>query len=268
MSVSDSQATAGRRRPNVARVYDYLLGGKDNDKVDQQAADELLKVVPDASVAAYDNRQFLGRVVRYLVGSTQSQIRQIIDIGTGLPTLGQVHSIAHLVARDTKVVYIDFDPEVVDFSRNLLANEPNVNAIERDLRRPDEILNDPELLSFIDFRKPVAILLVAVLHFIRDSEHPYTIVDTLKQSMAPGSYLVVSHVTGDNVTPDKVAKVQELYEGATAPSVPRKRSDILRFFDGLELVPPGLVNVSEWRNEFMPEHPGRTIFYAGAGLKP
>ncbi len=111
-------------------------------------------------------------------------------------------------------------------------------------------------------------LLVAILHFVKDQERPYEIVERLKESMAPGSYLVVSHVTGDSVTPDITAKVRELYEGTTAPSAPRTRSDILRFFDGLELVPPGLVSVSEWRNEFMSEQPGSTIFYAGVALKP
>jgi hypothetical protein len=268
ISVNKPAATARAEQPNAARIYDYLLGGKDNYEVDREAAEKLLQIIPDASVACYDNRQFLGRVVRYLVGGTLSQIRQIIDIGTGLPTLGQVHSIAHLIAPDTRVVYVDYDPAVLEHSRRLLASEPTVIAIDRDLRQPEELLNDPRLLSVIDFTEPVAILLVAVLHFIKDNERPYAIVERLKESMAPGSYLVISHVSGDNLTPDITARVQELYEDTTAPSAPRTRSDILRFFDGLELVPPGLVNVSEWRNEFMPEQPDRTIFYAGVGLKP
>lgn len=268
MSVSEPAATARDERPNAARIYDYLLGGKDNYEVDRAAAEKLLELVPDASVTCYDNRQFLGRVVRYLLGGTRQQIRQIIDIGTGLPTLGQVHSVARLVAPDTRVVYVDYDPVVLEHSRRLLTNEPNVVAIERDLRQPEEILRESQLLSLIDFSAPVAILLVAILHFISDDERHYEIVERLKEAMAPGSYLVISHVTGDNVTADVTAKVQELYEGTTAPSTPRTRSQILRFFDGLELVPPGLVNVSEWRNDFMPEQPGRTIFYAGVGMKP
>jgi S-adenosyl methyltransferase len=266
MSVSEP-ATARGDLPSAARIYDYLLGGKDNYETDRVAAERLLEIVPDASVACYDNRQFLGRAVRYLIGGTLSQIRQIIDIGTGLPTLGQVHSVAHLIAPDTKVVYVDYDPVILEHSRRLLADEPTVVAIDRDLRRPEEILNDPRLLSLIDFTKPIAVLLVAILHFIQDDERPHEIVERLKEAMAPGSYLVISHVTGDNVTPDITARVQKLYEGTTAPSAPRTRSEILRFFDGLDVVPPGLVNVSQWRNDFMPEQPGRTIFYAGVGLK-
>jgi hypothetical protein len=267
MSVSEPAGDIKAETPNAARIYDYLLGGKDYNEADRQAAERLLELVPDASVACYDNRQFLGRAVRYLVGGARPPIRQIVDIGSGLPTLGQVHSVAHLVARDTKVVYVDYDPEVLDQSRRLLTNERAVAVICRDLRQPEEILNDPQLLSLIDFTQPVAILLVAILHFIPDSEHPHQIVYKLKQAMAPGSYLTISHVTGDKAAPDMIAGVERLYEGATAPSAPRARSEILRFFDGLEMVTPGLVNVSEWRNDFMPEQPGRTIFYAGVGCK-
>lgn len=269
MSVSEPTATDTRAgRPNAARIYDYLLGGKDHNEADREAAEKLLELVPDASVACYDNRQFLGRAVRYLVGSARPPVRQIIDIGSGLPTLGQVHSVAHLVARDTRVVYVDYDSEVLEHSRRLLADEPHVATICKDLRQPDEILTDPQLLSLIDFTQPVAILLVAVLHFITDNERPHQIVELLKKAMAPGSYLAISHVTADNATPDVAAGVNRLYEGVTAPSAPRTRSEILRFFDGLELVPPGLVNVPEWRNDFMPEQPGRTVFYAGVGRKP
>lgn len=267
VSVSEPAAGVRAGRPNAARMYDYLLGGKDYGEADRDAAEKLLELVPDASVACYDNRQFLGRAVRYLVGSARPPVRQLVDIGSGLPTLGQVHSVAHLVARDTKVAYVDYDPEVLEHSRRLLTNESAVVAICRDLRQPEEILTDTQLLSLIDFTQPVAILLVAILHFITDDERPYQVVERLKQAMAPGSYLVISHVTADNATPDVTAGVKHLYEGATAPSAPRTRSEILRFFDGLEIVTPGLVNVSEWRNDFMPEQPGRTIFYAGVGQK-
>lgn len=263
MSVSEPVAGVEAGKPNAARIYDYLLGGKDYREADRQAAESLLELVPDASVACYDNRQFLGRAVRYLVGTARPPVRQIVDIGSGLPTLGQVHSVAHLVVRDTRTVYVDYDPEVLEQSRRLLTNEPTVAAICRDLRQPEEILNDAQLLSLIDFSQPVAVLLIAILHFIPDSEHPHQIVQTLKRAMAPGSYLAVSHVTADNATPDVSAGVGRLYEGVTAPSAPRTHSEILRFFDGMEMVTPGLVNVSEWRNDFMPEKPGRTIFYAG-----
>jgi len=161
MNASEPAARVDAGKPNAARIYDYLLGGKDSREADRDAAEMLLELVPDASVACYDNRQFLGRAVRHLVGSACPPVRQIVDIGSGLPTLGQVHSVAHLVARDTRVVYVDYGPEVLEESRRLLAGEPAVGAICRDLRRPGEILNDPQLLSLIDFTQPVALLLVA-----------------------------------------------------------------------------------------------------------
>ncbi len=251
--------------PNVARIYDYLLGGKDNYEEDRRAAEQLLKIVPDAAIAAWDNRQFLGRAVKHLV--EEAGIRQFVDIGTGLPTRGNVHAIAHYHAPESRVAYVDNDPLVITHSNALLNNHPEVVAIEADMRDPQSIIEHAELRELINFDEPVAVLLVAVLHFVRDSDNPYQIVDSLKSALTHGSYLVISHVTGDQVPAETTRLVKGLYENASAPGVARSRRDIEKFFTGLEMIPPGLVSVAQWRNEWMLAEPGRTIFYAGAGKK-
>jgi O-methyltransferase involved in polyketide biosynthesis len=253
------------RTPNVARIYDYLLGGKDNYEEDRQAAAQLLEAVPDAAVAAWDNRQFLGRVVQFLM--KDAGIRQIIDIGTGLPTRGNVHAIAHQIAADSRVAYVDNDSLVIAHSNALLNNHPNVVVVDGDLRDPDNITANAELRALIDFDKPLAFLLVAVLHFITDSENPSRVVSRLKAAMPPGSYLVISHVTDDQVSLETTRRVQKLYEDASAPGVARSRRDIAAFFNGLEMIPPGVVSVAQWRPEWHVTEPGRTIFYGGVGVK-
>jgi hypothetical protein len=256
---------ASARTPNVARIYDFLLGGKDNYEEDRRAAEQLLDAVPDAAVAAWDNREFLGRAVRFLV--EEAGIRQFIDIGTGLPTRSSVHTVAQQLTPEVRVAYVDYDPIVVAHARALLAQYPNVIAIEGDLREAGHILANTALRTLIDFREPVAILLVAVLHFIRDGENPHEIVDMLKSAMVPGSYLVLSHVTGDDIPPEAAEQARKLYEKATAPGVTRTRAEVMSFFEHLKIVPPGLVNVASWRTDWMAAEPGRTIFYAGVGAK-
>lgn len=253
------------RMPNVARVYDFLLGGKDNFEADRKAAKQLLDAVPDAAVAAWDNRQFLGRAVEFLV--REAGIRQFIDIGTGLPTRGNVHAVAHHIAPDAHVAYVDNDPAVIAHSNALLSGHVNVATIVGDARDPRGIIADAALRSLIDFERPLALLLVAVLHFIKDAEDPHGSVNYLKSVIVPGSYLVISHVTDDHVSLETAARVRELYEEANAPGVARSRREIARFFKGLEMVPPGLVDVARWRSEWMTAEPGRTLFYAGAGIK-
>ena len=255
----------GAHTPNVARIYDYLLGGKDNFQVDQEAARELLQAVPDASVAAWDNREFLGRAVRFL--SKEAGIRQFIDIGTGLPTRANVHGIAQQCIAEPHVAYIDNDPVVLSHARALLAQQPAVVAVEGDLRAPMQILASPEVQALITFDEPIAVLLVAILHFIRDEENPYGIVKQLKEAMPRGSYLVLSHVTGDHLPPNAADKADALYRQTNAPGIIRSRDAIEHFFDGLQLIPPGLVNVASWRADWLVTGPGRTIIYAGVGRK-
>jgi O-methyltransferase involved in polyketide biosynthesis len=257
--------------PNVARIYDYLLGGKDNYSADREAAMELVRLVPGAIAACHNNRRFLQRAVRFL--ANEVGVRQFIDIGAGLPTRGNVHEVAQESVPDARVLYVDYDPVVVSHAQALLATNRTVVAINRDLRQPDQIINHPALQALMDFTRPVAILLVAVLHFIADEDGPYGIVDRLKESMPPGSYLVLSHVTADDVPLEITHGVRQIYDRTTAPATPRARADIERFFDGLEIVPPGLTEVGAWRGlsdagreSLFGSRP--TLFFGGAGRKP
>jgi len=164
--------------PNVARIYDFLLDGKDNYAADRDAAQRLLDAVPDAARAARDNRRFLGRAVRFLAG--EAGIRQFLDIGTGLPTRGNVHEIAQAVSPRARVVYADNDPVVVTHARALLSDSLTVTAVNGDLREPDHLLGLPDVRTFIDWDEPVAVLMVAVLHFLEDHENPWAVVDAYK----------------------------------------------------------------------------------------
>lgn len=255
--------------PNVARIYDFLLQGKNNYAADREAAGRLLKAVPDAARAARDNRQFLGRAVWFL--AREAGIRQFLDIGTGLPTLGNVHEVAHSAESTSRVVYVDNDPVVMTHARALLANSPRVAAVEADLRNPDHLFSLPEVRALIDFDEPVAVLMVAVLHFVTDSENPWSIVDRYKSMLAPGSYLVLSHVTGDRLPDEAIRQATEVYDQASVPGVTRSRREVTRFFRGLDMVSPGLVDPCVWRRSFPPGEsgePGPVIFYAGVGRKP
>jgi SAM-dependent methyltransferase len=250
--------------PNVARIYDYVLGGKDNYAADRKVADELLEVMPDVVAACRENRRFLRRAVRYLAG--EAGIRQFIDIGSGLPTAENTHQIAASVRPEARVVYADYDQVVVGHARALLAGtNPQVAVVQGDLRDPGGILSDKVLLQLIDFDRPVAILLVAILHFIRDEENPERIVRLLRQVMAPGSHLVISHVTDDSVSRQEQQAGVAVYERASAPIIPRTYDQVRAFFDGLELVEPGLVSIARWRQAGA--SPGRSLIYGGMGRK-
>jgi len=249
--------------PNVARVYDYLLGGKDNYAVDRRAAAELVRLIPDALRACHQNRQFLSRAVRFL--ASEAGIRQFIDIGTGLPTQGSVHEVAQDITPDARVMYVDYDPVVVSHAQALLVRNHATVAINGDLREPDQILSHPAVQALIDFTEPVAILLVAVLHFLRDDDKPHEVVDMLKAAMPAGSYLVLSHVTSDDISAEAARDVHNLYEQTTAPGAARTHSEIERFFDGMEMLEPGLVNVCNWRTWM--RLPSPAIFYGGVARK-
>jgi S-adenosyl methyltransferase len=253
--------------PNVARIYDYLLGGKDNYSADRDAAVELVRLIPDALRAAHHNRRFLQRAVRFL--AADAGVRQFIDIGTGLPTQGNVHEVAQGIDPGARVLYVDYDAVVISHAQALLVKNPLVVAINRDLRDPAQIITHPALQALVDLDKPVAILLVAVLHFIRDADKPHEIVEELKAAMPSGSYLVVSHVTADEIPAQVNSKARELYDRTTAPATARTREEIERFFDGLEIIAPGLTDVSVWRAESTPPgEPSRTLFYGGVGRRP
>jgi hypothetical protein len=251
--------------PNVARIYDWLLGGKDNFAADREAAARLLEAVPGAAVAARENRAFLNRAVRFLAAA--AGVRQFLDIGAGLPTARAVHEIVHGLVPPPVVVYADNDPVVIRHADALISGRPGVAAIQADLRQPRALLDQVTWRDLIDLVRPVAVLLVAVLHFLEDTEDPWAIVNSLKDRMAPGSYLVISHVTADNITPQAARQARDAYQGASAPGVPRSQAQIARFFDGLDMVSPGLVNVPGWRPGEIGPPAGPALFYAGVGRK-
>jgi hypothetical protein len=259
--------------PNPARIYDYLLDGKDNFPADRDVAEQLLAIAPVARDVVEDNRAFLRRAVRFLAG--EAGIRQFIDLGSGLPTQGNVHEIAQAVAPDARVVYVDNDPMVVTHSRALLAGD-NTAAIRADLREPDVLLGHAELRELIDFDQPIALLLMAILHFFDDDEDPYGIVARFRDTLPAGSYLAISHGTRDipersDLSPAAMAemgaKVERLYQLTTASLVTRTRAQVERFFAGFDLLDPGVVEIQLWR----PDGEGSKLpggFYGGVGHKP
>jgi len=255
--------------PNAARVYDYFLGGKDNFSADRELAQKILDVLPDTAVVCQENRQFLQRAVRFL--AAEAGIRQFLDVGTGLPTMGNVHEIAQEAAPGARVAYVDYDPVVLSHAKALLAKGQDVVALEGDLRSPEAIIADERVRQLIDFSQPVAVLVVAVLHFVSDADRPYDAVRTLVDAVPPGSYLVLTHSTPDDVADDVTEAMKDVYSNASAQVAPRKFEDVARFFDGLELIEPGLVNVTLWRpapGSSQPSRPaGRSLIYGGVARK-
>jgi O-methyltransferase involved in polyketide biosynthesis len=228
--------------PNVARVYDFLLGGKDNFAADRAAAGKILTELPCAALACRQNREFLSRAVRVLAASG---IRQFLDIGSGLPARDNVHEVAQAAAADSRVVYVDYDDVVVSHARALLeSGSPRVAVIEGDLRDPGKILEAAEAL--IDFGEPVAVLMFAVLHFLTDADQPREVVRSLTEALVPGSAVALSHVTSDGIAPDASHAAQQVYRSASAQVAPRSRQDITGFFDGLNLVEPGVTDINLW----------------------
>jgi hypothetical protein len=257
-------------RPNVARIYDYLLGGKDNFTVDREAAKQLLAASPDMAGIVRDNRSFIGRVIRYLAG--EAGIRQFIDLGGGLPTQTNVHEMAQDIAPDSRVVYIDYDPVVWSHGQALLAQGDRVAMAHADLREPAEVLAHPDVLALIDLARPVAVVCASVLHFVADQEDPYRIMAEYRDRMAPGSYLAISHGamgTAEDDPNDVSGSVTNVYRQASAQMHLRSLEEIQRLFDGFELIDPGVVWINEWRPEpgFRSAGQPRSL-RGGVGRKP
>ena len=229
-----------------ARVYDYWLGGKDHFAADREAGDRVIAIRPAIRSDVRENRAFLRRAVRFLVA--EAGIRQLLDIGTGLPSAGNTHEVAQTEAPESRVVYVDNDPMVLAHARALLTGTPGTTAyLDADLREPDNILR--AAAKTLDFSGPVAIMLVAILHHIRDSDDPAGIIRALMAAVPPGSYLVISHPAAD-VQADAVAKVAVEYnEHVVTGQVRRTRDQVAGFFEGLELLPPGVVQTPQWRPE-------------------
>jgi hypothetical protein len=255
-------------KPSPARMYDYYLGGKNNFAVDRAAANIALSAVPDGKKAARDNRDFLIRAVTHLASEG---IGQFIDLGTGIPTSPNVHEVAQGVNPASVVAYVDNDPTAVVHGGALLADAGNgAIAIEGDIRHPLGILTNGSIQGLIDFSRPIGMLFVAVLHFITDAERPCEAVAAFRDHVAPGSCIVVSHITSDGMRPDAMSTIREAYREATAPAVFRSGSRIRDFFNGLSLVEPGLVEPFQWRpaDGKAPNDPPASLrFLAGVGRK-
>lgn len=250
-------------RPHPARIYDYLLGGKDHYEVDQRAGDQLAAAAPEVRIGLRANRGFLRRAVRHVVA--EGGVRQILDIGTGLPTSPNVHEIAHEVAADVRVAYVDNDPIVKRHGDALLSGGGTTSIVLGDLRDPRAVVEHPDIRRVIDFDEPVALLLVAIVHFLTDADKPEEIVATLRDALPSGSYLVLSHATGDFA--DRTA-AQAVYNKATASLNLRSHAEVERYFDGFDLIEPGLAQAPFWRPD-APPPPGSELigFYGGVARK-
>jgi hypothetical protein len=256
------------RRANIARVYDYWLGGCHNFLADQDLGRQIVAVEPSSRDIARANRAFLGRAVRLL---SAAGVHQFLDIGSGIPTQGNVHEVAEQHDPAARVVYADVDPVVIAHSRAILAGNENAAIIRADVREPAAILADAAVPRLIDFSQPVGLLLVAVLHFVADEDDPWQIVGTLRDALAPGSYLVVSHATTEG-RPDLARAITTVYNRSVAGSWQfRSRAQIERLFDGFDLVDPGVVPAHEWRPDpaAAPADPRRLWgLLAGVARKP
>src|SRR5450756_1416857 len=212
--------------PNVARIYDFMLGGKDHFAADRDAAERVIREIPYSALACRQNREFLGRVLRVLA---DAGIRQFLDIGSGLPAARNVHEIVQAAAPGSRTVYVDYDHVVVAHARALLEKgSDGVLVVEADLRNPGAVIGGAR--GLIDFGEPVALLLFAVLHFLTDAEQPYKVVRSLAEALAPGSAVALSHITGEAIGPEASLAGQKVYQSASAPAVPRSREDITGFF--------------------------------------
>lgn len=271
--MEDGQAPAGIdvTRPHPARIYDYGLGGDNHFAADRAVADRVLEIIPTARTMPLENRKFLRRAVRYLAG--EAGIRQFLDIGSGLPATGNVHEVARAVDPRCRVVYVDYDPLVLVHARALLASaedDGRTGFIQGDLRDPASILADSVTREILDLSQPVALVLCAVLHFLTDSDNPPEIVGTLLDALPAGSYLVASHATFEHTPPEQAEQSLRAYRASGIPFEPRDHDDFAgAAFRGLDLVPPGVVLVSEWR----PEEDARpsaaeVSTYGGVGRKP
>jgi hypothetical protein len=257
-------------RPHPARMYDYYIGGKNHFAADRALADRALASWPAGRIGLRENRRFLGRVVRYL--AAEAGVRQFLDIGSGLPTTANVHEIAQAVDPASRVVYVDNDSMVLAHARALLTSAPEGRTayIQADLRSPLDILSSPVTQSVLDFTKPVALMLVAVLHFLAEEDKPETVISTLLDALPPGSYLAASHVTMEH-DPVGVGGGQRAYREAGLTMYVRDADEFAQLaFSGLDLVPPGVVLVSEWRPDTQAPRPtpAEVSIYGGVARKP
>jgi SAM-dependent methyltransferase len=236
--------TVDTTTPSAARMYDYYLGGAHNFGVDRELASRVLALFPDGPMMAQSNRAFLHRAVRYML---DAGVRQFLDIGSGIPTSGNVHEIAQQAAPDARVLYVDHDAVAVAHSELMLRGNPNAAVLQGDLRRPAEILASPQLRDVLDLSQPVGILLIAVLHFVAEEDRPRDVIAELRDAVAPGSHLAISHGTGVGRTTATMEQLSEIYRSTATPLTYRDHDQVRELFAGWELLDPGVVWVPEWR---------------------
>jgi hypothetical protein len=254
-------------KASIARVYDYVLGGKENFEIDRRAAHAFINTVPDAPLIARDNRNFLRRGVQFLV--REAGVRQIIDIGSGLPTEGNVHEIAHTIDPSVRVVYVDNDPMVLAHGRALLADSETTTMITADLLDPDSIFNHPDTRRLIKDGEPLAVLAAGILHHLSEAQDPVGVVTALKERIPAGGYLLITNFLDDD-EPRAKRLERAFLEGGLGTGRFRTWEEQRRFFEGMEMVEPGLVYANDWRpDEFTPrDSPVHTLYAGGIGRKP
>lgn len=254
--------------PSAARMYDYNLGGSHNFAVDRAFAGQINQAMPDLPMMHRANRSFLRRVVRVLAGAG---IRQFLDMGSGIPTVGNVHEIAQRAAPESRIVYVDVDPVAVTHSNAILVDNDRAAAIRADVRDATGILADPTVRSLIDFSQPVGVLMLTVLHYISDEDHPLELVRTYRDAIVPGSYLAISHGTMETSTGDQTKAGVRVGVRSKIPTTMRGRAEITRMFDGFDVIEPGIVFVPEWRpdspNDTFRDEPDRSAAIVGVGVK-
>jgi hypothetical protein len=247
--------------PNAARVYDFALGGFHNFEVDRQFFGQAEEMWPGLRLIAHANRAYLRRVVQWL---SDAGVRQFLDLGSGIPTLGNVHE----TAPDATVVYVDIDPVAVSHGRSILADRPNVAAIRADLRRPEDILGHPEVTDLIDFTRPVAILLIAVLHFVPDEDKPADIIARYRDAVVGGSYIALSHGIHATGLTDEQERVRDLYRRTPTPVITRTPEEVAGLVAGLDLVEPGIVPVTDWHPDPDSDEEPQPAILAAVGRRP
>ncbi len=250
-----------------ARMYDYFLGGKDHLPADRAAAEQVVAAAPDVPMVAHANRYFMTRAARFL--AAEGGIRQYLDVGTGIPTSPNLHEVVQAVDPVCRVIYTDNDPVVLAHARALLTSTPEGRTayLDADLRDPALILNAAELRIGLDFHRPIALFLVAVLHFLTDDDDAHALVRMLVDALPSGSYLVVSHATGD-LAPSNVGDIVDTYATTAVPLVLRDLAGVTRFFDGTDVLDPGVVRLPLWKPDRPPEDIHKVWLYGGVGRKP
>ncbi|MFF8191004.1 SAM-dependent methyltransferase [Streptomyces bobili] len=251
--------------PSVSRIYDYYLGGSHNFDVDREAARKAMEFMPGLPKIMQANRAFMRRAVRY---AADAGITQFLDIGSGIPTFGNVHEVAREARPGARVVYVDHDPVAVAHSQVVLEGEADADVIAADLLKPRDILASRPVEQLIDLERPVALLLVAILHFVEDRDDPYSAVAELTAALAPGSLLVLTHASYEGIPlpPGQAEGAVDVYKDIRNPLVMRSRDEIARFFEGYDMVEPGLVPMPHWRPETAPEDEDPYAFSGFAGV--